>query len=135
MINLEFALLGFKIMLKILKSSMITRIFQNGGKMTIQIKHKHPGIILREYYLKELNISAYKLAKATNMAQIRVSEILKGKRSITANTALRLSKFFGNSFQYWMNLQNNYDKSKIKKTELNRIKSIQQYGQIQDSVT
>jgi addiction module HigA family antidote len=69
----------------------------------------HPGVLLKKYYLDELGISQYRLAKETGMAAIRVSEILKGRRSITPNTALRLAKFFGTTYQYWMNLQNEYD--------------------------
>lgn len=55
-----------------------------------------PGEILREEVLKPMNISAYRLAKDTNMPAARISEILKGRRRITADTALRLSKYFGN---------------------------------------
>lgn len=95
-----------------------------------KLTHKHPGQILKEYFLEDLNITPYRLAKETKMAQIRVSEILNAKRSITANTALRLSKFFSNSFQFWMNLQSNYDKNKIKKSELRKIDQINRYDKV-----
>lgn len=68
-----------------------------------------PGEILLEEFLKPLNISAYKLAKDTNMPATRVSQILKGKRKITADTALRLSCYFGNSADFWLGIQDEYD--------------------------
>jgi len=74
-----------------------------------KIKNIHPGEILNEEFIKPLNISAYRLSKETNIPQTRISEILKGKRKISADTALRLSKFFGNSPQFWLGLQNDYD--------------------------
>ena len=74
-----------------------------------KLKNIHPGDVLREEFLLPLNITAYKLCKATNIPQTRISEILKGKRSITADTALRLSKYFGNSPNFWLGLQNDFD--------------------------
>jgi len=92
-----------------------------------KIKHKHPGQILKKYYLDEMEITAYRLAIETKMSQIRVSEIINGKRAITANTAMRLSKFFGNSARFWMNLQNNYDMTKINKKDKKAIDSLDKY--------
>ncbi len=69
----------------------------------------HPGEILCEEFLKPLHITAYRLAKETNIPQTRISEILKKKRRITADTALRFSKFFGNSPAFWLGLQNDFD--------------------------
>jgi len=69
----------------------------------------HPGEILEEEFLKPLNITAYRIAKETKISQTRISEIIKGKRRITADTALRFSKFFGNSPQFWLGLQNDFD--------------------------
>jgi addiction module HigA family antidote len=69
----------------------------------------HPGEILNEEFLIPLNITAYRLAKETNIPQTRISEIIKGKRRITADTALRFSIFFGNSAKFWLGLQNDYD--------------------------
>jgi len=87
----------------------------------------HPGEILHEEFLKPLNITAYRLAKETNIPQTRISEILKKKRRITADTALRFSKFFGNSPAFWLGLQNDFDleeeKYKISK-ELDKIHSL-----------
>jgi len=69
----------------------------------------HPGEVLAEDFLKPLNISAYKLSKEIGIPQTRTSEILKCRRSITADTALRLSHYFGNSAKFWLGLQNDYD--------------------------
>ena len=69
----------------------------------------HPGEILNEEFLIPLNITAYRLAKETNIPQTRISEIIKGNRRVTADTALRLSIFFGNSARFWLGLQNDYD--------------------------
>jgi antitoxin HigA-1 len=69
----------------------------------------HPGEILRLEFLEPLDITPYRLSKDLGVAQTRISEILSEKRSTTADTALRLSKYFGNSAQFWMNLQTQYD--------------------------
>lgn len=75
----------------------------------IKLKNVHPGEVLMEEFLSPLNISAYKLAKDTEIPQTRISEIIKGNRRITADTALRLSKYFGNSAKFWLGLQDDYD--------------------------
>ena len=69
----------------------------------------HPGEILRLEFLEPLEITPYRLSKDIGVAQTRISEILAEKRSITADTALRLSRYFGNSAQFWLNLQTQYD--------------------------
>ncbi|MGB5440782.1 MAG: HigA family addiction module antitoxin [Gammaproteobacteria bacterium] len=69
----------------------------------------HPGEILLEEFLNPMGISQYRIAKATSVPARRINEIVHGKRSITADTALRLSKFFGMSDRFWMNLQARYD--------------------------
>lgn len=74
-----------------------------------KLKNIHPGEILLEEFLIPLEISAYRLAKETFLPQTRISEIIKGKRRITADTALRFSKFFGTSATFWLGLQNDYD--------------------------
>jgi addiction module HigA family antidote len=83
----------------------------------------HPGVFL-QIYLDDYNITAYKLAKDTFMPQTRVSQILKGKRSITLDTALRLSKYFGNSIEQWLNLQRSYDLFKLNKKSMEEIKPL-----------
>ena len=69
----------------------------------------HPGEILRDEFLSPLGISQYRLAKETRVPPRRINEIVRGMRSITANTALRLSAYFGTSEQFWLNLQSHYD--------------------------
>lgn len=69
----------------------------------------HPGEILKEEFLVPLGISAYRFSKDVGIPQTRTSQIIKGKRRITADTALRLSKYFGTSVKFWLGLQNDYD--------------------------
>jgi len=83
----------------------------------------HPGEFLQEL-VDDYKITAYKLAKDTYISQTRISEILKGKRSITSDTAKRLSKYFGNTPQYWMNLQTSYDLSHCQVSHLDEIQPI-----------
>jgi antitoxin HigA-1 len=93
-----------------------------------RLRNIHPGEILKEEFLKPLCISAYKLAKETHLDQTRISEIIHQKRRITADTALRLAKFFGNTPQFWLGLQNDYDikEEKInKEVELKKINKFQ----------
>ncbi|MCU0376340.1 MAG: HigA family addiction module antitoxin [Chitinophagaceae bacterium] len=73
------------------------------------LKKIHPGEVLFEAFLMPLNMSAYKLAKNIDIPQTRISQIIKGKRRITADTALRLSKYFGNSAKFWLGVQDDYD--------------------------
>jgi len=80
----------------------------------------HPGEILLEEFLKPMNITAYRLAKNIKIPQTRISQIIKGKRRITADTALRLAKYFGTSEQFWLGLQNDYDIEE-KKAKLDEI--------------
>ena len=69
----------------------------------------HPGEILFEEFLKPLGISQYKLAKDVSVPSRRINEIVHGNRSITADTALRLARYFGLSERFWLNLQSRYD--------------------------
>jgi len=80
----------------------------------------HPGEILKSEFLKPLGISAYKLSKSIGVQQTRISLILKGKRGISADTAIRFSKFFGTSPEFWMNLQREYDLRNVR-TEIKEI--------------
>ncbi len=69
----------------------------------------HLGEVLLEEFMKPLEISAYRLSKDLNIPQTRISEILKGRRRVSADTALRLSKYFGNSAKFWLGLQDDFD--------------------------
>ncbi len=69
----------------------------------------HPGEILSEEFLKPMQISAYRLSKEMGIPQTRISQIIKGNRRITADTALRLSFYFGNSAKFWLGLQDDFD--------------------------
>ncbi len=74
-----------------------------------KIKPIHPGEILLEEFLKPLGISQYRLAKDINVSPRRINEIIHGKRSISVDTALRLSRYFSLSERFWLNLQTRYD--------------------------
>jgi addiction module HigA family antidote len=92
-----------------------------------KIGNIHPGEILLEEFLKPMGITAYRLSKETKIDQTRISEIVRGKRSISVDTALRFAKFFGNSPEFWINLQNHYDIQEKKRKiqlELKKIKPI-----------
>lgn len=69
----------------------------------------HPGEVLREDFLKPLGMSQYALAKAIDVPQIRISEIVNGKRAITPDTALRLARYFSTSPEFWVGMQATYD--------------------------
>jgi len=92
-----------------------------------KLKNIHPGEILLEEFLIPFEISAYKLAKDIAIPQTRVSEIVRGNRRITADTALRLSKYFGNSAKFWLGLQDDYDleeESNAKQKSIDSIKTL-----------
>lgn len=94
-----------------------------------KLKNIHPGEILLEEFLIPMEITAYRLSKDIGIPQTRVSEILKGNRRISADTALRLSKYFGNSAKFWLGLQDDFDlevEFHTKYKELNNIKKIEQ---------
>lgn len=88
------------------------------------LKNIHPGEILLEEFLIPMEISAYRLAKETFIPQTRISEIVKGKRRITADTALRFSKYFGTSAKFWLGLQDDYDLEEEKIQKANELEEI-----------
>ena len=89
-----------------------------------KLKNIHPGEVLSEEFLVPFNITAYKLAKDIEIPQTRVSEIIKGNRRITADTAIRLSKYFGNSAKFWLGLQDDFDIEEQISTKGSLLKSI-----------
>jgi addiction module HigA family antidote len=74
-----------------------------------RLSNIHPGEILYEEFLNPLEITAYRLSKDTDIPQTRISQIIKGKRRITADTALRLASYFGTTAKFWLGLQDDYD--------------------------
>jgi len=90
-----------------------------------KLKNIHPGEVLLEEFLIPLKISAYRLSKDMEIPQTRISQIIKGKRRITADTALRLSSYFGNSAKFWLGLQNDYDIEEEKYNQVKILRKIQ----------
>lgn len=91
-----------------------------------KLKNIHPGEILNEEFLIPMGVSAYRLSKETFIPQTRISQIIKGNRRITADTALRLSKYFGTSAKFWLGLQDDFDleeEGNAKRKEFNKISS------------
>ena len=87
----------------------------------------HPGEILFEEFLIPLEVTAYRLSKEIGIPQTRISEIIKGNRRITADTALRLGKFFGNSPKFWLGLQNDFDIEEEERKHKKEFNSIKKY--------
>jgi len=85
-----------------------------------------PGEILMEEFLIPMNISAYRLAKDTNVPATRISQIIKGNRKITADTALRFSKYFGNSADFWLGIQDEFDLREEKRKIAHELEKIPQ---------
>jgi len=92
-----------------------------------KLRNIHPGQILKEEFLIPLNISAYKLSKDLGIPQTRTSEILKGNRRITADTALRLSQYFGTTAKFWLGLQDDFDIEEEKSIKSKEFKSIKKF--------
>src|ERR1700757_2694304 len=93
-----------------------------------KLKNIHPGEILQEEFLAPLKITAYKLSKDIGIPQTRISEILKCNRRITADTALRLSKFFGNSAKFWLGLQDDFDLEEENRNKVKELNLIKRYA-------
>ena len=93
-----------------------------------KLRNIHPGEILLEEFLIPLGISAYKLSKDTNIPQTRISAIIKGNRRITADTALRFSKYFGNSAKFWLGLQDDFDIEEENRLLKNKLNAITQFS-------
>ena len=98
--------------------------------MVREIPYPSPGEILLEEFLKPMGITQYRLAKAVGVSQRRISEIIAGKRSITADTGLRLSRFFGTSDGFWVGLQTDYDTARVKDTLSDVLSRIQRFEPI-----
>ena len=92
-----------------------------------KLKNIHPGEILLEEFLVPLEITSYRLSKDLKIPQTRISEIIKGNRRITADTALRLSHYFGNSAKFWLGLQDDYDIEEGTENKREELQSIKQF--------
>ena len=91
----------------------------------------HPGEVLQEEFMNPLEITAYRLSKDLGIPQTRISEILKGRRRVSADTAIRLSKYFGNSAKFWLGIQDDYDLEEelnSRKREFQKIKRRKDYA-------
>jgi antitoxin HigA-1 len=92
-----------------------------------KLKNIHPEEVLQEEFLIPLQVSAYKLSKDIGIPQTRISGILKGNRRVTADTALRLSKYFGNSAKFWLGLQDDFDIEEEMQTKSKELNSIEHF--------
>lgn len=92
-----------------------------------KLANVHPGEVLQLEFLEPLGISAYRLSKDLKIPQTRISQIIKGNRRITADTALRLSKYFGNSAKFWLGLQDDYDIEEEKKHRKDEFDEIEKF--------
>lgn len=97
-----------------------------------RLSNVHPGEVLLEEFLEPMEITAYRLSKDIEIPQTRISQIIKGKRRITADTALRLSSYFGNSAKFWLGLQSDYD---IEEEQNNHIEIFNKIRQIRNKNT
>lgn len=93
-----------------------------------KLKNIHPGEILMEEFLVPLEITSYRLCKDLKIPQTRISEIIKGNRRITADTALRLSQYFGNSAKFWLGLQDDFDIEEGTENKRQELQSIKQFN-------
>ena len=84
--------------------------------MTLMTNPSHPGEVLAELYLKPLGMSAIVLAKRLNVPRTRIERLVRGETSLTVDTAMRLARFFGNTPEFWMNLQRAYDLARARET-------------------
>ncbi len=94
----------------------------------------HPGEVLSEEFLKPLGISAYRLSKDLHIPQTRISEILKKNRRITADTALRLSRYFGTTPKFWLGLQDDFDIEEELGTKTDELESIEKVTTDQQTI-
>jgi antitoxin HigA-1 len=92
-----------------------------------KLKNIHPGEILAEEFLVPLDITQYRLSKDLKIPQTRISEIIKGNRRVTADTALRLSHYFGNSAKFWLGLQDDFDIENEQENKSEELQSIKRF--------
>ena len=93
-----------------------------------RLKNIHPGEVLQEEFLVPMNITAYRLSKETHIPQTRISEIIKGNRRITADTALRLSIYFDTSAKFWLGLMDDYHMEEGKRLAAKELRLIKRFN-------
>ena len=93
-----------------------------------RLKNVHPGEVLAEEFLEPLGVSAYRLAKDIGVPATRISEILHGRRSISADTSLRLGKYFGTTAKFWLGLQEDYDLEEESRAKTKKLAAIVPLG-------
>jgi addiction module HigA family antidote len=98
-----------------------------------KLKNIHPGEILKEEFIKPMGITVYRLSRETGLSQTRLSQIIKGSRSITAETAVKLGKFFNIPAEFWMNLQSLYDLEEAHEQYKKELKSIHPIHKLKNS--
>jgi addiction module HigA family antidote len=96
--------------------------------MAREVAYPHPGEILSEEFLLPMDISAYRLAKDIGVDQTRIGEIVAGRRSVTVDTGLRLSRYFGTNDEFWTGLQLDYDTAHMKDELAKQLAAIPRYG-------
>jgi addiction module HigA family antidote len=113
------------------QKSLLKRFWEEAlfvmNQILITLNNPHPGEVLKEDYLEPMGMTPYRLAKGLGVSPLAVHEILNGKRSITPATALRLSRFFGASAQFWLNLQAAYDLEEEQKKLSSVLEGLQRY--------
>jgi addiction module HigA family antidote len=120
----SIARIGFSSNMESLNGGLLEAPFQYG----LAEAFVHPGEVLKEEFLVPLNVSAYRLSKEIHVPETRISEIINGKRAVTADTAIRLSKFFGTTAEFWLNLQNLYDLEEEEHNHLPEFEQIKKYA-------
>ncbi len=98
--------------------------------MSERLRNIHPGEILKEEFLIPLNITRYRLSKETKIPQTAISDIIKGKRRVTAPIALRISKYFGTTPQFWLGLQDDFDLEEEELHLKNELEAINSYKKL-----
>ncbi len=99
-----------------------------------QLRNIHPGEVLKEEFLKPMGISVYRVSKETGLSQTRLGQVIKGKRAMSAETAVKLGKFFGTPPEFWMNLQSLFDIEDARKRYKKDIESIQSINGLKEEV-
>ena len=95
---------------------------------TRRLKNIHPGDVLQEEFLEPLGLSRYQLAKEIRVPATRIAEICHGKRAVTADTALRLARFFGTTAKFWLGLQEDFDLEEASRSKAGELTSIRRFA-------